>query len=230
MNPIQELEAELKQEFGASVELRLHEPAGKGRVWSLEVHRGQRRFFAEWQPGEPIGISEADEDAYGEGADELYQSVHAAKNRVIELVSRDGARTNRTHPIALSRLRELRRLTQQTVAERMDIRQPTLSAMERSNDHQVSSVARFVEALGGAMLVGAHFPDACYALRLWGQTSTPMHRCACGELGSSATLNLAEAVSYRDSFSCLVETGDFEEKAKVAASIREQGSVFWMLS
>ena len=59
-------------------------------------------------------------------------------------------------------LQELRRaldLTQQQVAASLGINQVAVSKMEGQTDMYVSTLRRFVEAMGGELRIVAHFPE-----------------------------------------------------------------------
>ena len=59
-------------------------------------------------------------------------------------------------------LQELRRaldLTQQQVAATLGINQVAVSKMEGQTDMYVSTLRRFVEAMGGELRIVAHFPE-----------------------------------------------------------------------
>jgi len=60
---------------------------------------------------------------------------------------------------ALQRLRRARYLTQMQLATAMDITQPELSKLEHRADLYVSTLRRFVEAMGGTLELTARFPD-----------------------------------------------------------------------
>lgn len=67
----------------------------------------------------------------------------------------------------LRRLRLLSGLTQDDVAARMDIQQAAISKIEKGGEIYLSTVQRYVEALGASLRVNACFPtDAPLALRL----------------------------------------------------------------
>jgi transcriptional regulator with XRE-family HTH domain len=68
-------------------------------------------------------------------------------------------------------LRELRfeqDVTQEQLAAMMGIRQASLSKIEHQDDLLVSTLRRYVEALGGALEIRARFPDRTVALRRYG--------------------------------------------------------------
>jgi transcriptional regulator with XRE-family HTH domain len=55
----------------------------------------------------------------------------------------------------LRALREAAGLTQEELAQRVDITQSQLSKMERREDHRISTLRRYVEALGGSLEICA---------------------------------------------------------------------------
>jgi transcriptional regulator with XRE-family HTH domain len=56
-------------------------------------------------------------------------------------------------------LRKHRNLTQVQLAEALEVSQPEMSRIESSQNPLLSTVRRFVEALGGELEVTATFPD-----------------------------------------------------------------------
>jgi transcriptional regulator with XRE-family HTH domain len=61
-------------------------------------------------------------------------------------------------------LREQRGASQVELAEALGTSQSNVSQLERSNDQMLSSVARYVHALGGELKVSAVFGDSTYTL------------------------------------------------------------------
>lgn len=59
----------------------------------------------------------------------------------------------------LQGLRQARDLTQTTLAELLETSQPEVSRMEHTTDMYVSTLRRYVQAMGGALEIVAHFPD-----------------------------------------------------------------------
>ena len=55
----------------------------------------------------------------------------------------------------LRALREAAGLTQEELARRVEITQSQLSKMERREDHRISTLRRYVEALGGSLEICA---------------------------------------------------------------------------
>lgn len=59
----------------------------------------------------------------------------------------------------LQELREARELTQQQLAEHLKSGQAAVSKLERRTDMYVSTLRRFIEAMGGELEIVARFPD-----------------------------------------------------------------------
>ena len=70
--------------------------------------------------------------------------------------------------VTLYRLREERGLTQVEVAQALDVTQGNVSRVENAADLYVSTLARYVEALGGHLELTAVFPDQVVSLALPG--------------------------------------------------------------
>jgi transcriptional regulator with XRE-family HTH domain len=61
--------------------------------------------------------------------------------------------------MALDELREAHKLTQENLAEILHVNQAAVSKLESRVDMYVSTLRRFVEAMGGEPVISAHFPD-----------------------------------------------------------------------
>jgi predicted XRE-type DNA-binding protein len=59
----------------------------------------------------------------------------------------------------LNELRQARKLTQETIAETLAVEQASISKMERRADMYISTLRKFIEAMGGKLQVRACFPD-----------------------------------------------------------------------
>jgi transcriptional regulator with XRE-family HTH domain len=66
----------------------------------------------------------------------------------------------------LRALREARGLTQAEMADRLEIRQVSVSRMEARSDVRVSTLRAVVEAMGGELQIRAVFPDAEYSIEV----------------------------------------------------------------
>ena len=61
--------------------------------------------------------------------------------------------------MALQELRQSLGITQEEIAQALDVNQAAISKMERQEDMHISTLIRFVEALGGRLKLVASFPD-----------------------------------------------------------------------
>ena len=68
--------------------------------------------------------------------------------------------------LPLQELRQARALSQQELAEVLGLNQATVSKLERRTDMYLSSLRRFVEAMGGELEVSANFPDGKVRIQL----------------------------------------------------------------
>ena len=59
----------------------------------------------------------------------------------------------------LGKLRAARELTQENLAKILDVNQSEISKIERRTDMYVSTLASYVQAMGGALEIRAVFPD-----------------------------------------------------------------------
>lgn len=64
-----------------------------------------------------------------------------------------------TSELPLGELRRARAMTQEAIAEALGVKQATVSKLERRADMYVSTLARFIAALGGELEIIARFPD-----------------------------------------------------------------------
>lgn len=64
----------------------------------------------------------------------------------------------------LYRLRQSRNMTQDELAAAMGTTQASVSKLERRPDVHLSSMRRYVEAMGGELEITARFPDAAFRL------------------------------------------------------------------
>lgn len=67
--------------------------------------------------------------------------------------------TQALQEMPLQELREARQLTQQQLAEQLKIGQAAVSKLERRADMYVSTLRRFIEAMGGELDIIARFTD-----------------------------------------------------------------------
>jgi transcriptional regulator with XRE-family HTH domain len=91
------------------------------------------------------------------GFDELRKQIDANPARRAKVEEHKAA--------MLGELRRKLDLTQATIADRLDVTQENISQIERGEaDVRLSTLSRYVEALGGRLEVRAAFPDETVAL------------------------------------------------------------------
>lgn len=74
--------------------------------------------------------------------------------------------------LPLAELREARKLTQETLAEALEVEQGSVSKMERRTDMYLSTLRRYVEAMGGTLEIVAHFPEGSVRIKNLGELAT----------------------------------------------------------
>lgn len=67
---------------------------------------------------------------------------------------------------SLGELRQMREVTQVELAQALDVGQPRISRLERGGDVLLSTVAAYVEALGGHLEIAAVFDDERVSVNL----------------------------------------------------------------
>lgn len=82
-----------------------------------------------------------------------------------ERQAKNAARTQTTLIyMALQELRQMQQLTQQDLANKLKISQPSLSKIENQDDIQVSTLAGYIEAMGGSLKLVASFTDQDFVI------------------------------------------------------------------
>jgi len=69
--------------------------------------------------------------------------------------------------LPLQELRQARALSQEELAEVLGLNQATISKLERRTDMYLSSLRRFVEAMGGELEISANFPEGKVRIQLF---------------------------------------------------------------
>ena len=80
----------------------------------------------------------------------------------------DDAKHAMRETLALSELRASRDVTQQALAEALDVSQPNVSRIEHQDDVYLSTLRFYVEALGGRLEIRAVFEDLTVDLEVPG--------------------------------------------------------------
>ncbi|MBX3076430.1 helix-turn-helix domain-containing protein [Candidatus Obscuribacterales bacterium] len=157
MNEIRQAQLFLTKAF-PTAKITLDEPLVKSGVWSLDLFLPDYHLVVAWQDGKGFGIVSNDMHAYGEGADEVFETLDSVIPRIIELVATRRP-TAPPEAIRLKELREQRGLSQEEVARRLGRKQASISRMEARLDFLVSTLQEIARGLGGRLVVKMVFPD-----------------------------------------------------------------------
>jgi transcriptional regulator with XRE-family HTH domain len=86
--------------------------------------------------------------------------------------------------LLLSEIRKLAGKSQRQVAEALNIKQPSLSKLEKQSDMQISTLRRIVTVLGGELEIIAKFPNGAVKIEQFGEPArgSERERSAPGEL------------------------------------------------
>ena len=135
----------------------LDRPAKPPSNWWLDIELDGHTASVEWRPGKGFGISASASAGYGEGPHETYVGVGSAADRLIEILLR-AEHTEPPKETILKRLRESRRISQQELAQSLNVKQATISKMERRSDMYISTIRKIIAAMGGELEIRARFP------------------------------------------------------------------------
>lgn len=61
--------------------------------------------------------------------------------------------------LPLAELRQARHFSQEQLAAELHVKQPAVAKIEKKADMYISTLRRFVEAMGGQLEIRAHFPE-----------------------------------------------------------------------
>lgn len=75
--------------------------------------------------------------------------------------------------LPLAGLRRAREFSQTTLAEALDATQPEVSKIERRADLYVSTLRRYIEAMGGELEIVARFPDGDVRINQFEELAVP---------------------------------------------------------
>ena len=162
MNAIEILKQQIGREL-PGVSFQDDPPPRVGGSYWLNIQLGDRAAVVEWRPNMGFGLSSLPSGGYGEGPDEVYETVSSVAERLL-LVLRDGQTTEPPREALLRKLRETRRISQEELATSLGVNQSAVSKMERRTDMNISSLRKLIEALGGDLELYARFPG--YAVRI----------------------------------------------------------------
>jgi transcriptional regulator with XRE-family HTH domain len=61
--------------------------------------------------------------------------------------------------LPLAELRQARHFSQEQLAAELEVKQPAVAKIEKKADMYISTLRRFIEAMGGQLEIRAHFPE-----------------------------------------------------------------------
>ena len=64
----------------------------------------------------------------------------------------------------LYELRQAIGISQEQLAEQLQVKQPAIAKMERRSDLRIQSLRKLIEAMGGSLEIKAHFPQGAVTL------------------------------------------------------------------
>ncbi len=161
MNPIQNLQKNLRKRLPGVV-AQLDPAETNSGAWWLDLKLGGHSVTVEWKPKSGFGISTG-QDSYGEGSDEVFSDLKKAEQRIAELLE-EKRETRPPQKVLIRRLRELRGLTQEQLAQKLGVKQSTISRFEGGDDMHLSTLKRFISSMGGELQIQAVFPEETITL------------------------------------------------------------------
>jgi ribosome-binding protein aMBF1 (putative translation factor) len=66
--------------------------------------------------------------------------------------------------LPLQEIRQARKLSQEELAKRLNINQAAVSKVENRTDLYISTLRKHIEAMGGRLVLEAHFPEGSYRI------------------------------------------------------------------
>ena len=126
--------------------------------WMLDIVQGRFRTSVAWRSALGFGIFSARDHGIGDRPDEIYKHAEAAAARVCQLIQRvkSGAPWEF---MVLKELRQLMETSQVDLAQAMQKNQAVISRLEGSDDMLLSSLVKYIQAMGGELELRAKFED-----------------------------------------------------------------------
>jgi len=83
---------------------------------------------------------------------------HRAMNTEAQAHAHEEAKAMKAES-SLAGLRQVRSLSQKQLAAALQVKQPAVAKMEKKADMYISTLRRFITAMGGRLEIRAYFPD-----------------------------------------------------------------------
>lgn len=162
MNDLDRLRERLAERF-PHASMVIDRPKAETGSWFLDAGLQSHLVVVEWRADRGFGISTPSEDDFGAKPDEVYECADAAYKRVVDLLL---SRTRTVPGLSLPRIRESRGLSQNEIAQRLQINQGAVSRLERRGDMRVGTLRNLIAAMGGNLKLIAEFPDRCVDIQI----------------------------------------------------------------
>jgi transcriptional regulator with XRE-family HTH domain len=140
----------------ATVEASFDEPCQEDGVWWVELRIDAFETSVSWSREGAFGIYVLSPE-FGGKPDEVYAHSELASTRLLQLAAQWRADA-KTHPLNLRELRHLVGQPQTEVAQRLGTDQAGISRLERRGDVKLSTLARYMRAMGGEIDIRVRFP------------------------------------------------------------------------
>lgn len=138
--------------------LEVDAPSKANGDWFVDARLHGHSFVIEFRPRLGFGLSSTPSEGMGEGPDEFLEDEEAVADRVARLVL-SRRRTEPQRVRLLQELRERQHISQVALAEKLGVKQPTVSKIERREEVNVGTLRKYVKAIGGELHITARFPD-----------------------------------------------------------------------
>jgi len=123
--------------------------------WWLDIVAGNLKEGVAWRPKFGFGIFASSE--YGDRPSEIYSDVSQAFTRIHQLLVQHAGNSPRGEGISLKEIRQVVGITQTKLAETLDVNPEVVSRQEKRDDPKVSTLAAYVQAMGGRLEVRVRF-------------------------------------------------------------------------
>lgn len=150
--------SDLLRERFPDIHLEVDAPSKANGDWFIDARLRDQSFVIEYRAKLGFGLSSTPSEGLGEGPDEFLEDEEAVRARLAALVS-SRRRSEPQRVRLLQELRERQHVSQVALADKLGVRQSTISKIERREDVQVATLRKYVRALGGELHITARFPD-----------------------------------------------------------------------
>lgn len=134
----------------------------------LDLLLGDQRVTVAWSPQRGFGVSSRHDIGFGEGPDEVFESVDDAAPRIVGLLL-SHTNTSPPAPADLAEVRQRLGFSQVALAKRMKVQQASISKLERRPDALLSTLQAYLAAMGANFQLVARTRLGSFPLRALGR-------------------------------------------------------------